>query len=138
MAKVSAKGAVITIDNSAGAPEAVSKDCKSFDIEYAVNPLEVTGFTEGAKNFTPGLLSTGVTLDFYWNTVATVGSMTVLKGIIGLSSGITVSIVPESGSLTYSGEFMCDGISPKGGVDGVIELGSVHFSVVGSTAPTWA
>lgn len=136
--KISAKNAVITVDDSTGSPQVITKDVKSFEIEYSVDPLEVTGFGEGSKNYVPGILVTGITLDVYWNTAATTGAFTVLKGIVGSATSKTVSITPEVGGLTFSGEFMCDGITPKGSVDGIIELGSIHFSVMGATAPAWA
>lgn len=138
MAKISAKGAAISVDDSGGSPQVISSDVKSFEIEYAIDPLEVTGFGDGSKNFTPGQKVIGVTLDVFWNAAATTGAFTVLKGILGQSTSVTVSITPEIGGLAFSGEFMCDGITPKGEVNGVIELGSVHFSVMGSTAPSWA
>jgi hypothetical protein len=138
MAKISAKGAAISVDDSGGSPQVISSDVKSFEIEYAIDPLEVTGFGDGSKNFTPGQKVIGVTLDVFWNAAATTGAFTVLKGILGQATSVTVSITPESGGLAFSGEFMCDGITPKGEVNGVIELGSVHFSVMGSVAPAWA
>ena len=138
MAKISAKGAAISVDDSGGSPQVISSDVKSFEIEYAIDPLEVTGFGDGSKNFTPGQKVIGVTLDVFWNAAATTGAFTVLRGILGQAASVTVSITPEIGGLAFSGEFMCDGITPKGEVNGVIELGSVHFSVMGSTAPAWA
>ena len=138
MAKISAKGAAISVDDSGGSPQVISSDVKSFEIEYAIDPLEVTGFGDGSKNFTPGQKVIGVTLDVFWNAAATTGAFTVLRGILGQATSVTVSITPEIGGLAFSGEFMCDGITPKGEVNGVIELGSVHFSVMGSTAPAWA
>jgi hypothetical protein len=138
MAKISAKGAAISVDDSGGSPQVISSDVKSFEIEYAIDPLEVTGFGDGSKNFTPGQKVIGVTLDVFWNAAATTGAFTVLKGILGQATSVTVSITPEIGGLAFSGEFMCDGITPKGEVNGVIELGSVHFSVMGSVAPAWA
>lgn len=138
MAKISAKNAVIAVDDSAGTPRTISSDVSSFEIEYNVDPLEVTGFGEGSHNYTPGLLATGVTLEIFWNSAATTGAFTVLKGIIGSSSSKTLSITPEVGGPVFSGEFMCDGIKPGSSVDGVISLGSIHFSVMGGTAPSWA
>ena len=138
MAKVSAKGAVIAVDDSGGSARTISSDVKSYEIEYAVDPLEVTGFGDGSKNYVPGQKVIGVTLDIFWNSAATTGAFTVLNGIIGQTASVTITITPESGGPAFSGEFMCDGITPKGEVNGVIELGSVHFSVSGATAPSWA
>lgn len=136
--KISAKGAVIAVDDSAGTPQTISGDVQSYEIEYGVDPLDVTGFGNGSKNYTPGLIVTGVTLTVFWNTTATTGAMTVLKGIVGSATSKTLSITPEAAASVFSGEFMCDGITPQASVDGVIELGSVHFSVMGAVAPTWS
>jgi hypothetical protein len=138
MAKMSGKAAIVSVDNSAGAPQVISSDVKGYTIEYNVDPLEVTGFGDGSKNYTPGLLVTGITLVVMWNTAATTGAYTVLKGIVGAAASKTVSVTPEGSGIAYSGEFMLDGISPQSSPDGIIELGSVHFSVMGSVAPTMA
>jgi hypothetical protein len=138
MAKLSGKSAVVSVDDSAGSPQIISGDVKGYEIQYEVDPLEVTGFGNGSKNYVPGLIVTGITLDVMWNTAATTGAYTVIKGIIGAAASKTVSVTPEGTGAVYSGEFMCDGFSPKSSPDGIIELGSIHFSVMGSTAPTWA
>lgn len=138
MAKISAKNAVISVDDSAGTPRDISADCKSYEIEYGVDPLDITGFGEGSKNYTPGMRVIGVTLEVFWNKAATTGAYTVLKSIVASTSSKTVSILPETAGETLSGEYMIDKIGPKAGVDGVIELGSIHFSVMGAVAPAWA
>lgn len=136
--KISAKGAVISVDDSAGTPRAISADVMSYEIEYDVNKQDVTGFNEGAQNFIPSLPVIGVTLDVLWNTTATTGARTVLAGILGNATSKTVTIVPESGGPTFSGEFMLDALNVTATPDGAIKLGSIHFSVMGSVAPAWA
>lgn len=138
MAKVSAKNAVILVDDDAGAPQDISTDVESYDIEYAVDPVEVTGFGDGSKNFIPGQMVVGITLNIYWNNDAN-APMDFLPDIIGQVASVTVSITPEIGGPALSGEFMCDGIHPAGAASGGdIKLGAVHFSVMGDTAPAWA
>lgn len=138
MAKVSAKGAVIVLDDSSGTPRTISTDVESYDIQYSVDVIEVTGENEGSHNFTPGQLIVGVTINLYWNALATTGAWTVVRGIIGSLSSKTLAITPESGGLTLSGEYMCDGVTITGSPATDIKLGAVHFSVMGSTAPAWA
>lgn len=138
MAKVSAKGAVIALDDSAGTARTISTDVESYEIQYAVDPIEVTGMNEGSHNFIPGQLIVGVTLNLYWNGAATTGAWTVVRGIIGNSTSKTLSITPESGGVALSGEYMCDGVTITGSPATDIKLGAVHFSVMGSTAPAWA
>lgn len=136
--KVSAKGAVITLDDSGGSPQTISGDVESYEVQYAVDVVEVTGMNEGSHNFIPGQKIIGVTLNLYWNTTATTGAWTVVKGIIGAAASKTLSITPEAAATALSGEYMCDGVSITGNPGSDIKLGAVHFSVMGATAPTWS
>lgn len=136
--KISAKGAVISVDDSAGTPRAISGDVVSYEIEYSAEPLDVTGFGEGSQNFTPSLPVIGITMDVIWNTAATTGARTVLASIIGSATSKTVTIVPEAGGPSFSGEFMLDALPVSGTPVGEIKIGSVHFSVMGAVAPAWA
>jgi hypothetical protein len=138
MAKISAKSAVITCDDSGGSPQTISTDVESFEVQYAIDAPEATGFSEGSHNFVPGQRVVGITLNVYWNTAATTGAMTVLRGIIGSATSKTVSIQPEGTGLALSGEFMLTGIQPTGTPAGVIKLGACKFVVMGSSAPAWA
>ncbi|MBU2249811.1 MAG: hypothetical protein KKD77_23895 [Gammaproteobacteria bacterium] len=137
MAKVSAKGAVITLEDSTSTARTISSDVDSYEIPYQYPPQEVTGFGDGSNNFIPGLLGTGVTLNIHWNAAADTGAYTVIKSILGDTNSHVLSITPETGGPAWSGEVMCDGISISGSAAGsAIRLGSVHFSVMGSAAPT--
>jgi len=138
MAKISAKGAVITLDDSGGSARTISTDVESYEIQYAVDPVEVTGMNEGSHNFIPGQLVVGVTLNLFWNAAATTGAWTVVRGIIASSTSKTLAITPESGGLTLSGEYMCDGVTVTGSPATDIKLGAVHFSVMDGVAPAWA
>lgn len=138
MSKFSAKGAVITIDNAAGSPQDVSTDIISFDIEEDAGAIEVTGFGDGSKNFIPGLPVTGVTFEFLYDTHATSGATTILRGILNSSTAKSVTIKPESAGTTLSGEFMLDALSTSGTPAGELKHGSAHFSVMGATKPSWA
>ena len=136
--KVSAKGAVIALDDSGGSPQTISTDVESYEIQYEVDTVEVTGENEGSHNFIAGQKVIGVTLNLYWNTTATTGAWTVVRGIIGSATSKTLSITPEPAGLALSGEFMCSGVQIKGDPKSDIKLGAVKFLVMGSTAPAWA
>lgn len=135
--KISAKGAVINVDDSAGTPRNISADCLSFEIEQDAGKIDVTGFSEGSENYIPGMPVYGITLDVEWNATATTGARTVLQGIFLSSTSKTVSITPENGGQTLSGEFMLDALPVSGEPKGELKIGSVHFSVMGSVAPSW-
>lgn len=136
--KISAKGAVIVVDDSGGTARTISSDCVSYEIEQDAGKIEVTGFGDGSSNFIPGLPVIGVSLTVKWNTTATTGARTVLQSIFNSSTSKTVAITPESGGQTLSGEYMLDGLNVSGAPAGDIQLGTVHFSVMGATAPSWA
>lgn len=136
--KYSAKGAVITIDNAAGSPQTVSTDITSFEIQQDAGIIDVTGFSDGSKNFIPGLPVTGITFEFLYDTATTSGATTILKGILNSSTSKTVTIKPESAGETLSGEFLLDALTTKGTPDGSLQHGTCHFSVMGTTAPSWA
>src|SRR5512136_736101 len=104
MAKLSAKAATVTVDDSAGNPEAITTDVQNYTVDYTVGVVDVTGFTE-PQNFVPDVRINKVTLSCLWNTAATTGSMTVLNGIVGSTSSKTLAIVPEGSGLGFSGEF---------------------------------
>jgi hypothetical protein len=136
--KISAKNAVIIVDNSAGTPTTISGDCDSFELQQDAGIGEVTGFGEGSKNFVPGMPVYGITLNVKFNSTATTGAWTVLKSIFNSATSKTVSITPEVGGQTLSGEFVLDALPVKGTPSGILEIGSVHFSVMGAIAPSWA
>lgn len=136
--KTSAKGCVITLEDSTSTARTISSDVDSYEIMWNYPPQEVTGFGDGSNNFIPGLLATGVTLNIMWNTAATTGAYTVIKSILGDTASHVLTITPESGGPAWTGEVMCDGITPAGAASGsAIRLGSVHFSVMGAAAPTF-
>jgi hypothetical protein len=138
MAKFSAKGAQILIDNAAGDAQDLSTDCTSFEIEEDAGALDVTGFGDGSKNFIPGLPVVGITFEFLYDTHTTSGATTVLRGILNSNTSKTVSVKPETAGETLSGEFMLDAMSVGGTPAGELKLGTAHFSVMGSTKPGWA
>lgn len=138
MAKMSAKSAAIFIDSSGGSLQNLSADCNSFEIEQDAGAVEVTGFGEGSKNYIPGLPVIGITFNFMYNSATTSGAGTILKGILNSTTSKTVTVQPEAGATSFSGEFMLDALTVKGTPDGILELGTAHFSVMGGTAPAWA
>jgi hypothetical protein len=119
MAKVSAKGAVITINSQ------IIPDVTSYSITWQFEPLDVTCFSDGAHNFVAGMAVKEVSMDFLWDTVATVGATTVLLPLVGTNT--TVSIVPESGAQGFSGTMLVVGINPSGTPADAIKLGTVRF-----------
>jgi hypothetical protein len=132
MAKVSAKGAVITINS-----QAFSTYTESYEIEWAVDVIDVTGFSDTWRNFMGGQGVVGFTLNMFWDATATTGVFPILKAM--MTTAATCSIVPESGGPTFSGTFMCDGIHPQGAASsGALSMGAVHFSASSTAIATFA
>lgn len=130
--KQSAKGAVITVNS-----QNFSTYCESYEIEWAKDIIDVTGFTDGWQNYIPGMPIVGITLNMFWDATATTGVFAILKAM--MATAAVVSIVPEASGPTLSGTFICDGIHPAGTANsGAIKMGSVHFSASGVTLGTFA
>lgn len=132
MSKISAKGAVITI-----AATDLSKYVDTYEIEWGVQTDEVTGFTDGWKNYIPGMPVVGFTLNFYWDKTAATGTFAKLIALMATPG--TCSIVPEATGPTFSGTFFPDGIKVDGKANsGAIGISSVKFLASGSTIATFA
>lgn len=135
MAKTSAKNANIMVDNSATTPVDISKDVDSFTIEQDAGKVEVTGFSDGGKNYIPGMPVYGITMDVFYDASV---AWLVLAGILNSITSVTVKVTPEVGGPFTSGEYMLDALPLAGKPSGAITVGTVHFSPMGSVAPTWA
>ncbi len=139
--KISAKAAAISVDDSGGTPRDLSTQLKNIEINQQIGEKEVTGF-QAVANFIPGLPIHEIKADVYFDSTATTGAFTVLRGIFGSSTSKTISITPEVGGVTYSGEFMLCNLPVKGVPADPLMLGSVTFKVMAvagvATAPAWA
>ena len=62
MAKISAKSAVILVEDSTGGEHNISSDTLTYDIEYMNDTHDITGFGDGSHNFIPGQKVRSVTL----------------------------------------------------------------------------
>ncbi len=139
MAKISGKAAIVNVDDSAGTVRNISTYVTAFEIQDGLDVPEVTGFTDTVSNFIPGQKNQSIKLTVLWATDATTGAMTVLRGILGSATSKTVSVQPEGTGLTFSGEFMLQGINPAARASsGAIQLGQVEFVPMGTTAAAWA
>lgn len=135
MGKISAKDATITVDDAADTAREISTDVISYEIQWGIEPHDVTGFSDGWKNSIPGQYIAGITLNCLWNTLADTGAYTVLSGILN-DGAKTVTILADGEE--FEGEFMLDGVEVGGNADGTpISLGSCHFSPAGTTIAAW-
>ena len=139
MTKMSAKAAVILVDNAAGTPQDISGDVVSFEIDDGLEAVDVTGFTNLVHQYVGGLTSGRITLNCLWNTDSTTGATVVITGIKGSTASKTVIIQPEGSGYNYNGEFLCLGSRVSASPDGAIQLGAIEFVVfAGQAAPAWS
>lgn len=131
MAKVAAKGAVITINS-----QPFSTYVQNYEIDWGMEVVDVTGFADGWSNYLGGMPAVGFTLDMIWEATASTGVFPILKAM--MTTAATCSIVPESGGPSMSGSFICDGIKPTATPQGVVMMGSIHFSASGTSIATFA
>jgi len=132
MGKIKASGAVITVNGTN-----VSTYVETYEIEWAVDVIQGTGFSDGWQNYFAGIPVVGITLNTFWEKTAGTGTFALYKGM--MATPATISIVPEATGPTLSGTFMCDGIHPGGAAQsGPLSLGSVHFSPSGAAVATFA
>lgn len=133
MAKVSSKGAVITINS-----QNMSTYCKSYEIDWGQATEDVTGFTDGWQNYLAGMPAIGFTLDMIWDATATTGVFPVLKAM--MTTAATCSIVPEASGPSMSGSFIVAGIKPSGEASSgsSIKMGTVQFLASGTSVATFA
>ena len=136
--KISAKGAVIVVDDSAGTPRTITSAVRSYELKQDAGKIEITGLGDGSKNYTPGLPVQTIILDMFWDSTATTGAWTVVKGDYMKSTSTTISITPEVGGQTWTGEYMLSALPVKGTPSGALEIGSTTWEVMGSSAGAWA
>ena len=104
----------------------------AYEATAGVDSVDVTGFTDGCKNFIPGQKVASLTADMLWSITAG-ESNTALSG---LTTG-QVTLIPEGytlGTQSLSMPFMQENFSPNGKPDGAIQLGTIKFSSYGNDA----
>lgn len=125
MSKVSAKNAIVLVNGYLFSPMA-----SAFDVKSDAGKNEVTGFSDGTKNYIPGLESDVVTLNMYWDSAAN----SVHAALASLPNGY-VTLFPEGYSLgaqSYSLPSMLANYNPQGKPAGNLEVGTLSFESYGS------
>lgn len=85
MAKKAGKDAIILVGGYN-----LSSYASQYEVEYAANPVEVTGFGDGWKNYIPGEFSGQMSIDMYWDSAANSAN-----AALQTLSNKCVSIIPE-------------------------------------------
>ena len=100
---------------------------------------DVTAYSDGIINFTLGFPSSDIELSGPIDNLATTGSYTVLKSIVGLQTAtytlevqFGIRAAPATGDPNFSGEYYCSSLKLNG--DGTFSARLVPAS---ATAPTF-
>src|SRR5574343_579443 len=125
MTTYSAKDAIVLIKGYN-----LSTYATSFETEMNVNPLDVTAFTDGSKNFIPGLPSATIRADMFWSSTS--GATHTALSALGAGH---VTILPQGyalGNMSLSMPYTQVNYSPKGTPDSALSIGSIEIARYGS------
>jgi hypothetical protein len=127
MAKVSAKDALIIVGGYQ-----LSADVASYEIDASVEPVEVTGFGEGWRNYVPGPFTGSLTLETYWNSAA---GRSAAAGVLKPLANRCVTVIPDgyaAGNPCISIEAETENFTPGGSSTGALMGGSIRFQTSGT------
>jgi len=122
MSKFCGKNAIILINGYN-----LSTYGSAFEVQSDAGAIDVTGFTDGCKNFIPGMKTAAITADMFWSSTA--GAVHTALGGASPATG-HVTILPEGyalGNLSISLPFMQGNYGAKGTPGGAAEIGTLNF-----------
>ena len=128
MAKKSAKDAIILIKGYN-----FSTYATAFEVEQGVNPIDVTGFGDGCKNFIRGPLTATIRADMLWDSTAA-KVHAALYNPAAVNGHVT--IIPEGytlGNPSISLPFTQGNYNPKGAVNDAVSVGTIQFVSYGAS-----
>jgi hypothetical protein len=138
--KTNAKHIRVSIDDSGATARDISAavaNISGVGLSYAEQ--DVTGYSDGAINFTLGHAQSEIEISGAFTNLATTGAHTVLSGIAGQQSAtITVTVqigiraAPAGGDPEFEGEYYCSSYILNG--DGTY---TARFVPAGAAAPAW-
>jgi hypothetical protein len=120
MTKLSSKSGIILVGGYN-----LSPDLMSYTADDTVNPVDVTGFGE-PQNFTPGLVSSKMSIGVYWNGEA--GRVNDALKTIPQTTNAT--LIPEGytlGNFSLSMQALRSAWNPQGTPDSAITAGTLDF-----------
>jgi hypothetical protein len=124
MAKISAKDGLILIGGYS-----LSTFASEYNLDYKNNIIEVTGFTDGWKNYIPGERQGKMVLNMYWDS----DTNSVNDALSGLAKKC-VTVVPEGGTVgencftIYAEQ---SNFAPQGSHDSALTVGNIEFQASG-------
>ena len=140
--KLTGRWIKVLLDDSGGTPRDISTDVVSVDVPIEYDEIDMTGFQDAVQSSAPGLPVMNVELQLNMNPLADTGGYTVVKSILGGSTGRTLTVqvgqgaVPTTGDPEFEGEFWLPKLNlsanPKGGIPLAVSLRPVS-----GVAPAW-
>jgi len=127
MAKVSAKNCVVLVGGYV-----FSTYTTQFDASKSVDALDATGFSDGSKNFIPGIGISEMTLNMLWDSTTS----KTLERMSLLTAGSNLTLIPEgytAGAKTISMPYMQANFTPTGSPTSLVGIGSIKFANYGNT-----
>lgn len=125
MSKLAGKDAVYLVNGYL-----FSSFASAYEVAQGVDPVDISGFGEGSKNYTPGMQTAKITADMFWDKAAN----SVHAALKTPTTGY-VSILPEGytlGNPSISMPFMQANYSPKAAVTDAIKVGTINFESYGN------
>lgn len=124
MAKITAKNAILLVNGYN-----LSSWGSSYEVPTEIDPVEVTGFGDGSKNYTPGMKSGHIAMDMMWDKDAA-----AVHAVLKTPSTGIVSLMPEGyalGNPSFSLPYMQANYLPGANVSEHIKVGSIVFESYG-------
>lgn len=125
MAKISAKNLILLLNGYV-----FSTYASSYEATKDAGALDVTGFTDQNKNFTPGLPTSEMSATMFWDSDAGKTAQVLAP----FTNGV-MTVIPEGyylGCPTLSLPYMQGNYAPKGTPSSVLEVGTIKFLDYGS------
>lgn len=122
MSKFSGKNAILLINGYN-----LSTYGSAFEVQSDAGAIDVTGFTDGSKNFIPGMKTDAILADLFWSSTS--GAVHTALGGANPATG-HVTVLPEGyvlGNLSMSLPFMQANYGAKGTPAGALEIGTLNF-----------
>jgi len=138
--KTNARHILVYVDDSGSTARDITAAVSNISgVGLTYEETDVTGYSDGVRNFTLGHPSSEIEISGAVSNTATTGAHVVFSGIVGVETTtftLTVQIgiraAPTSGNPEFEGEYICPSYIING--DGTYTARMVPGS---STAPAW-
>jgi len=117
--------AKVYLADSAGTTRDISNDVSSVDAPSNADTVDVSGFGQTRKQYVVGLQDNTITLNGFFNDVASIGAHTVLSGIVGGTAGREFVYMPNGSAAGYArmkGTVLCSQYNVRTDIGGAVSF----------------